>query len=39
MGEATKPQVDRKARMKIPPQPVHKQEPKERARNWDEVYL
>jgi glutamate synthase (NADPH/NADH) small chain len=39
MGEATKPQVDRKARLKIPPQPVPKQKPKERARNWDEVYL
>jgi len=25
--------------MKIPPQPVPKQDPKERVRNWDEVYL
>ena len=39
MAEATKPQIDRKARMKIPPQPVPKQDPKERVRNWDEVYL
>jgi glutamate synthase (NADPH/NADH) small chain len=39
MAEATRPQVDRKARLKIPPQTVPKQHPKERVRNWDEVYL
>ncbi len=31
--------IDRKARLKIPPQPVPKQDPKERVRNWSEVYL
>ncbi len=39
MTEATRPQVDRKARMKIPAQPVPKQDPKKRVENWDEVYL
>jgi glutamate synthase (NADPH/NADH) small chain len=39
MAKAAKPQVDRKARMQIPPQPVPKQDPKERIKNWDEVYL
>ncbi|MCH7997992.1 MAG: NADPH-dependent glutamate synthase [Chloroflexi bacterium] len=32
-------QIDRKARLKIPFQPVPKQDPKERVKNWDEVYL
>jgi len=39
MAETTKTQVDRKARLKIPPQPVPKQDPKERVKNWREVYL
>jgi glutamate synthase (NADPH/NADH) small chain len=39
MADATRPQVDRKARLKIPPQPVPKQDPKERLGNWNEVYL
>ena len=41
MAEATKTQkqIDRKARLKIPPPPVPKQDPKGRVRNWDEVYL
>lgn len=39
MTEATETQVDRKARLKIPPQPVPKQDPKERGKNWREVYL
>ncbi len=39
MAEATRPQIDRKARMQIPPQPVPKQDPRERIKNWDEVYL
>jgi glutamate synthase (NADPH/NADH) small chain len=39
MSETTKTQVDRKARLKIPPQPVPKQDPKERVKNWQEVYL
>ena len=39
MAKATRPQVDRKARLKIPPQPVPKQDPKARVKNWEEVYL
>ena len=39
MTEATKSQIDRKARLKIPYQPVPKQDAKERVKNWDEVYL
>ncbi len=41
MAEATKTQkqIDRKARLKIPSQPVPKQDPKQRVENWDEVYL
>src|SRR3989304_4260432 len=39
MAETTKTQVDRKARLKIPPQPVPKQDPKQRVKNWREVYL
>ncbi|HLB27068.1 MAG TPA: NADPH-dependent glutamate synthase [Dehalococcoidia bacterium] len=39
MADTTKTQVDRKARLKIPPQPVPKQDPKERIKNWQEVYL
>ena len=35
----TEKQIDRKARLKIPFQPVPKQDPKERVKNWDEVYL
>ena len=31
--------IDRKARLKIPAQPVSKQDPKERIHNWHEVYL
>ncbi len=31
--------IDRKARLKIPPQPVPKQKPQERIHNWEEVYL
>ncbi|MEE8347432.1 MAG: NADPH-dependent glutamate synthase [Dehalococcoidia bacterium] len=38
MTEATKSQIDRKARLKIPYQPVPKQDPRERVKNWDEVY-
>jgi len=37
--EATEAKIDRKARLKIPFQPVPKQDPKERVKNWDEVYL
>lgn len=33
------PAIDRKARLKIPPQPMPAQDPKERVRNFDEVYL
>ncbi len=40
MADATQIKgVDRKARLKIPPQPVPKQDPRERVRNWREVYL
>jgi glutamate synthase (NADPH/NADH) small chain len=39
MAEGTKIQIDRKARLKIPPQPVPKQDPTERVKNWQEVYL
>jgi glutamate synthase (NADPH/NADH) small chain len=39
MTEATGAQIDRKARMKIPSQPVPKQDAKQRVNNWDEVYL
>jgi glutamate synthase (NADPH/NADH) small chain len=39
MIEATKRKIDRKARLKIPPVPVPKQDPKERIKNWNEVYL
>jgi len=31
--------IDRKARLKIPPQPVPKQKPEERIHNWRETYL
>ncbi len=31
--------IDRKARLKIPPPPVPKQDAKERVHNWNEVYL
>jgi glutamate synthase (NADPH/NADH) small chain len=31
--------IDRKTRLKIPSQPVPKQDPKERVQNWREVYL
>jgi glutamate synthase (NADPH/NADH) small chain len=33
------PTIDRKERLKIPPQEIPKQDPKERIKNWDEVYL
>ncbi len=33
------PTVDRKERLKIPPQVIPKQDPKERIKNWDEIYL
>jgi glutamate synthase (NADPH/NADH) small chain len=33
------PAIDRKERLKIPPQEIPKQDPKERIKNWDEVYL
>ncbi|MCH6556287.1 MAG: hypothetical protein IH797_06760, partial [Chloroflexi bacterium] len=39
MTETTETKIDRKARLKIPFQPVPKQDPKERVKNWDEVYL
>ncbi|MDP2675220.1 MAG: NADPH-dependent glutamate synthase [Dehalococcoidia bacterium] len=41
MADATKTEkkIDRKARLKIPPQPVPKQDPKARVKNWQEVYL
>ena len=35
----TMPDVDRKARLKIPRQKIPKQDPQERRSNWDEVYL
>ena len=40
MAEKTSPpQVDRKARLKIPAQVMPKQDPKERIYNWNEAYL
>ena len=39
MTETTETKIDRKARLKIPFQPVPKQDPTERVKNWDEVYL
>jgi glutamate synthase (NADPH/NADH) small chain len=39
MTQATEKRIDRKARLKIPPQPVPKQDPRERVKNWDEVSL
>ena len=39
MTETTETKIDRKARLKIPFQPVPKRDPKERVKNWDEVYL
>ncbi len=33
------PEVDRKARLKIPRQPLPKQDPQARRSNWNEVYL
>jgi glutamate synthase (NADPH/NADH) small chain len=36
---ARAPAIDRKARLKIPPQPMPAQDPKERVHNFDEVYL
>src|SRR3972149_10494950 len=39
MSETTKTQIDRKARLKIPPPPVPKQDPKQRVKNWQEVSL
>ena len=33
------PEVDRKARLKIPSLPLPKQTPEKRTRNWNEVYL
>src|SRR3989304_104402 len=38
MSEVTKTQVDRKARLKIPPPPVPKQDPKQRVKNWQGGY-
>jgi glutamate synthase (NADPH/NADH) small chain len=35
----SRPKVDRKARLKIPAQPMPKQDPKERIHNWNETYL
>ncbi len=37
--EVTPPKVDRKARLKIPPQHLPKQDPAARIRNWNEVAL
>jgi glutamate synthase (NADPH/NADH) small chain len=37
--QPTRPQVDRKARLKIPSQPVPKQDANERVKNWNEAYL
>jgi glutamate synthase (NADPH/NADH) small chain len=34
-----RPQVDRKARLKLPPQKIAKQDPNVRVLNWSEVYL
>ena len=31
--------IDRKARLKVPPQPMPKQDPAERVHNWEETYL
>ncbi|MEX0800534.1 MAG: NADPH-dependent glutamate synthase [Dehalococcoidia bacterium] len=39
MTQAPEKHIDRKARLKIPPQPVPKQDPSERIKNWDEVFL
>jgi glutamate synthase (NADPH/NADH) small chain len=33
------PAIDRKERLKIPPQEIPKQDPKERIKNWNEIYL
>ncbi len=35
----TKHPVDRKARLKLPPQPIDKRPAESRARDWDEIYL
>lgn len=39
MEHQGRPKVDRKARLRIPPQKIPKQPPQERVRNWDEVAL
>ena len=39
MPEETKQPLDRKARLKVPPQPIVKREPARRIRDWDEIYL
>ncbi len=39
MQDGTMPEVDRKARLKIPSRPLPKQAPETRTRNWNEVYL
>ena len=39
MPHRTMPEVDRKARLKIPSLPLPKQTPEKRTRNWNEVYL
>ncbi|MBI1886541.1 MAG: NADPH-dependent glutamate synthase [Chloroflexi bacterium] len=38
LTDRTALQIDRKARLKLPPQRIPKQDPKERVHNWDEVY-
>jgi len=39
MSSSQRPQVDRKARLKIPAQKIPKQDPRTRVLNWSEVYL
>jgi glutamate synthase (NADPH/NADH) small chain len=39
MPNRARPEVDRKARLRIPHQPLPKQDPEKRTGNWDEVYL
>ena len=39
MADRAALKIDRKARLKIPRQPLPKQDPQVRIHNWDEVYL
>src|SRR4030042_3070956 len=39
MADRASPKVDRKTRLKIPRQPMLKQDPKTRIHNWNETYI